>query len=173
MLNGELSGETGVKLDDMGRIGLPRQLRDAVGTSELVLLRGEQPCLWLYTVEEWRRRKEAAIRKSPSILVRRRWNAQQSVELDKQGRILIPPSLRKHARLAKDCIVVGQDDYIEIWAEDSYVAYFEATADDFISSCGEQGELLAREGDLGDGGNSAYSGAAGAGPGVPGPEGRV
>jgi len=168
MLSGELSGEYGVKLDDMGRVGLPRQLRDIVEKSEMVLLRGEQPCLWLYTKEQWKTQKEKALRKTPSIHVRRRWNAQQSVEIDKQGRILIPATLRKYAQLFKDCIVVGQDYYIEVWASDRYDEYIQATSEGFMAAC-EGLEL--EEGDFGDGGDSAHSGAAGADLGVPSPEG--
>ena len=168
----ELSGESPAKLDDMGRISLPRQLREAVEKNELVLLRGEEPCLWLYTRDEWKLQKEEALRKTPSLLVRRRWNAQQPVELDKQGRILIPPTLREYARLSKDCIVVGQDYYIEVWAKERYNEYFEATGDDFKAVVEEQGAPLQREKSLGDGGNCAYLGAAGADAGVSGPEGR-
>jgi len=174
-MSGELSGEYGVKLDDMGRIGVPRQLRESIEGGDLVLLRGEQPCLWLYTFDEWKRRKEIALRNDPGILVRRRWNAQQSVELDKQGRISVPLPMRRHAKLAKDCMVVGQDYYIEIWAEDVYVDYFEATKDDFIASCerigGARGDI-GEQGDSGDDGNSAHAGTAGTDAGVPGAAGE-
>ena len=170
MLSGELSGEYGVKLDDMGRISLPRQLRDIVEKSEMVLLRGEQPCLWLYTKEQWKTQKEKALRKTPTIHVRRRWNAQQSVEMDKQGRILIPPTLREYAKLCKDCIVAGQDYYIEVWAKDRYDEYIQATSEEFTAAC--EGLELEEE-ELGDGGNSAYSGAAGADLGVSGTDGEI
>jgi len=131
VVNVELSGEYGVKLDDMGRISLPRQLRDALENAELVLLRGEQPCLWLYTLGEWRAQKDKAIKANPSLHVRRRFNAKQDVELDKQGRVLVPPTLREYARLSKECIVVGQDNYVELWAKDRYDEYIDATGEDF------------------------------------------
>ena len=167
----ELSGESPAKLDDMGRISLPRQLREAVEKSELVLLRGEEPCLWLYAREEWKLQKEEALKKNPSLLVRRRWNAQQPVELDRQGRILIPPTLREYARLSKDCIVAGQDYYIEIWAKERYNEYFAATGDDFKAVVEEQGAPLQRERGLGNGGNSAHPGVAGTDRGISGAEG--
>jgi MraZ protein len=173
ILNGELSGEYGVKLDDMGRINLPRQLRDAVEKSELVLLRGglpKLPCLWLYSDEEWRRRKELAVKKA-SLSVLERLNAKVPVEMDKQGRILIPPTLRKYARLSKDCILVGQDDRIVVWAEDRFDEYLEATGDGFTADWRELSEQQLKGKDFADDG--AYSSAAGTDLGVSGSEGQV
>jgi len=172
MLDCELSGEHGVKLDDMSRISLPRQLRDIVEKSQMVLLRGEQPCLWLYTVEQWKFKKEKAIINNPSLLVRRRFNAKQAVEMDKQGRILIPSTLREYAKLSKDCIVVGQDDYIEIWAKDRYDEYIEATGEDFKVAWEELSAPQLNERDLGNGGDRSFSGTAGTDIAVSGTEGQ-
>ena len=170
---GELSGEHGVKMDDMGRIGLPRSLREAVEASPLVLLRGglpRLPCLWLYTEGEWRRRKEAAV-KNASLSVLERLNAKVEVEIDRQGRILIPPTMRKYARFSKDCIVVGQDDRIVLWAEDRYDEYLEDTGEGFTADWNGLSVLQLKGKDLEDGGNGSHPGASGADAGVSGPEG--
>jgi MraZ protein len=135
----------------------------------MVLLRGEQPCLWLYTVEQWKLQKEEAIRANPSLFVRRRFNAKQDVEMDKQGRILVPPTLREYARLSKDCIVVGQDHYIEIWAKDRYDEYIEATGEDFKAAW-EELSAPQRGRDFANG-SIAHPGSAGADAGAAGPEG--
>jgi len=174
MVDLELSGECGPKLDDMGRISLPRHWRDVVEKSELVLIRDGRPrlpCLRLYTIEEWRKEKQRAV-ENASLSVLERLNAKVPVEMDKQGRILIPPTLRKYAKLSKDCILVGQDDHIVVWAEDRYDEHLEADGENAVEEFKELKKLKLKGTDLGDGGNSTYPGAAGADAGVSGPEGE-
>ncbi|MCL2190647.1 MAG: hypothetical protein FWB79_01510 [Treponema sp.] len=168
MVDGELSGECGPKLDDMSRISLPRHWRDVVEKSKLVLVRDGRPrlpCLRLYTIEEWGKEKDRAVRNS-RLSALERLNAKVPVEMDKQGRILIPPTLRKYAKLSKDCILVGQDDHIVVWAEDRYDEYLEADGENVVEEFKELKMLKLKETDLGDDGNSAHSGDAGAGSGV-------
>jgi len=173
MANGELSGEYGVKLDDMGRIGLPRQLREAVEDSELVLVRGglpRLPCLWLLTAEKWAEKKREAA-ESASLSYLDRLNGKLPAGIDKQGRIVIQPTLRKYAKLSKDCILVGQDDRIVVWAEDRYDEHLEADGENFVAEEKELRMLKLRGKGLGNGGDCAHSGAAGADAGASGPEG--
>jgi len=175
MTNGELSGECGPKLDDMGRISLPRQWRDIVEKSELVLIRGGRPrlpCLWLFTIESWKLRKGLAV-ENASLSVLERLNGKVDVEMDRQGRILIPPTLRKYAKLVKDCMLVGQDDHIVVWAEECYDEHLELDGENFETENRELKVLRLRGMDLGDGGNgnSAHSGASGADAGASGPGG--
>jgi len=175
-----LSGEFAVTLDDMGRISLPRRLRDIVEKSKIVLLKGADPCLWLYTADQWETREQAIIdanRENPFSSNGRRMRqhfigSMQPVDIDKQGRILVPPTLREYAGLSKECLVMGQYDYIEIWAEDRYKQYLEATEEDFRAGLEKLSIPRANGKDLGDGGNSTYPGAAGADAGVSGPEGE-
>jgi MraZ protein len=47
----------------------------------------------------------------------------EDVEIDKAGRILILPEFREHAKLTKDCVVMGQGEYIEIWDKEEYLKY--------------------------------------------------
>jgi len=169
----ELCGEYGAKIDEMSRLVLARPLRDAVDGSPLLLLRGglpRLPCLWLYTEENWKRRKEAAVRNA-SLSVLERLNAKMEVEIDKQGRILIPPSMKRYAKLTKDCIVVGQDDRIVIWDEARYDEYLEDTGEGFTDEWNGLSVLQLKEKGFGDGRDNSYSGASGADSGVAGPEG--
>ncbi|MCL2608364.1 MAG: cell division/cell wall cluster transcriptional repressor MraZ [Treponema sp.] len=173
MAGAELTGEYAGKIDDIGRLSIPRQLREVVEGSELILLRGDESCLWLFPKEQWRLQKDQALSKNQSLLVRRRWNAQQTVELDKQGRIPIPLSLREYGKFSetRDCIIVGQDYFVEIWAKDRYDGYFQATGDDFKAVVEEQ--VFSPSGkDLGDGAGGPCSGSVGPGLGVSGAEGR-
>ena len=52
-------------------------------------------------------------------------------ELDKQGRINIPQSLRQHANLEKSCVIVGVSNRIEIWDETRWQAFTDAAEENF------------------------------------------
>jgi MraZ protein len=60
----------------------------------------------------------------------------------------VAQSLREFAGLSKDCVVLGQFDYIEIWADDRYRAYLSAHEAEFISGSEELGDLLKGSKDL-------------------------
>ena len=176
----KLRGRHSVTLDDMGRISLPRRLRDVLGQSEIILLNatdGLESCLWLYTVEQWDIQEKDVLEKTDRfssegrVMLRRLVGSIEEVYIDKQGRISIPQFLREDAGLSKDCVVMGQGDYIEIWAKDRYDEYREATRGDYKAGLENLSVRRSQAKDLGDDGNGSYSGAAGAGSGVPGSEG--
>ena len=161
-----LSGEFGVTLDDTGRIVFPRRLRDILVAGKVMLTKGADSCLWLFTIEQWEQFEKTIYSTTNQFSARGRRQRQhfigprQELEIDRHGRILIPPTLRDHAGLTKECIVLGQVDYIEIWDEDRYKAYLNASEEDFKAGLEEIGALM-KEKDLGSYGNSPHSGAAG------------
>ena len=134
-----LSGEYNVTLDDTGRIALPRKLRDILDMDKVVLTRGADECLWLYPPEQWDLFQKDVFDATDQFTREGRRQrlrfigSRQDVDIDRQGRILIPPSLREHAGLSKSCVVLGQIDYIEIWDEDRYKAYLDADNEAFWS----------------------------------------
>jgi len=161
-----LSGEFIVTLDDTGRIALPRCLRDELKKDQVVLTKGADDCLWLYPVAEWEEQEKLIVNatsrysKQGRIMLQHFIGPQKKLDMDKQGRILIPPTLRDHAGLTKDCIILGQYDYIEIWAEDRYRTHLQSSVDDFKAGLEELGaKIEKRNGD--DAGSSAHSGAVG------------
>jgi len=162
-----LSGEYNVTLDDTGRIALPHGLREILEKDKVVLTKGTDSCLWLYSIRQWEEQEEFIIsttnRYSPkgSKILRHFIGPKKILDMDKQGRILIPPTLRDHAGLSKECIVLGQYDYVEIWAEDRYRAYLEASVDDFKAGLEELGGKIMMMKDLDNDGNSAHAGIAG------------
>ena len=59
--------------------------------------------------------------------------AAADAELDKQGRVLVPPALTRHARLGREVVVAGVHDHLEIWdraAWSDHVTKVEGSADD-------------------------------------------
>ncbi|MCL2137918.1 MAG: division/cell wall cluster transcriptional repressor MraZ [Treponema sp.] len=121
-----LSGEFDVTLDEAGRISLPRRLREIMEKDKVVLTKGADICLWLFIAEDWKEEVKKIVastnRYSASDRdIRRRYiGPAHELEIDKQGRILIASPLREFAGLVKDCYVVGQYDYLEIWDNDKY-----------------------------------------------------
>ena len=120
ILEKSLMGDYNVLLDEAGRVAIPRELRAIIGESDIVLTRGPDPCLWLFTIEKWEERlKSIAEEADPDSAegrdIRRRNLRAFKLGLDKQGRVLINPQLRQFAGLSKECMVVGQHDYVEIW----------------------------------------------------------
>ncbi len=82
-------------------------------------------CLYIYPFEEWQRFEER-IRSLPQMKESVRWLMRRVVasahecEMDKQGRILIPASLRADAEINGEVAVVGQVDKMELWNKDEW-----------------------------------------------------
>jgi MraZ protein len=161
------TGEYSVILDDMGRISLPKRMRDALGKNNVVLRKCDDGCIWLFTAEDWQKVEDDIVRttniySSKDLAMRRRY-VPTEVEIDKQGRVLIPPTFREHAGLSRECVVLGLFECIEIWAEDRYKAYREASAEESRAASEEVSARKKKEGNFGDYGNSPHSGITGGG----------
>ena len=118
------TGEYVLTIDGKGRISIPgpfRGILERQPPASLIVTRDSGDCLSAYPVEEWRTLGEKV--KGLLYMQQRevrdclRFLYSNAVEclLDRQGRILIPPSLREYATLAKETILIGLDKKIEIW----------------------------------------------------------
>ncbi len=107
------------RLDDKGRLILPAKFRGQLAPG-LVMTRGQERCLFLLPIEEFRRMHDQ-IRRAPVTSKQARdylrvFLSGASDELpDKQGRISIPPTLRTYAGLDRDVAVIGAGTRVEIW----------------------------------------------------------
>jgi MraZ protein len=125
MLN--LLGEYPSTLDAKGRALLPAALKKQLGgeaANGFVVNRDVfSQCLVLYPMEEWNR-TSAEVRRLNRFdpdnveFLRRFLNGATPVELDANGRLLIPKSLTQHAQLSKSVVFTGMGDRIELWSED-------------------------------------------------------
>jgi MraZ protein len=127
-------GEYTISMDAKGRINIPAKFRSLLN-SQAVITRGFEQCLFLYTRDEWEKIASKLgtlpLTKSNSRAVARFMLAGAfDVELDGQGRIVVPDYLRKFAKLTKKVIVVGLYSRIEIWDEESWQAYRMTTEKD-------------------------------------------
>lgn len=117
------------RLDEKGRLFLPARFRDELATG-LVMTKGQERCLYVFPLDEWRRITEGlraapvtgkAIRDYSRVLF-----ASASHEVpDKQGRITVPQALREYAGLSRDCVVIGANTRVEVWDAAAWEAYLE------------------------------------------------
>lgn len=121
------------RLDDKGRLILPAKFRSQLAPG-LVMTRGQERCLFLLPMDEFRRMHEQ-IRQAPVTSKQARdylrvFLSGASDEMpDKQGRISIPPMLRTYAGLDREVAVIGAGTRVEIWdlaAWETYLAEQEA-----------------------------------------------
>lgn len=130
-------GRHGHNLDDKGRLALPARYRDELSDG-VVITRGFDNCLLVYPMEAWTplaERVSALSIGDPDVRLLRRMlfaNA-TDVQLDRQGRILVPVELRAHAGLEREAVVVGMHSFIEIWSPDGWAAQDELVERDGAS----------------------------------------
>jgi MraZ protein len=114
-------------LDAKGRVSLPAKFR-AEMTGRLVVAKGFEDCLYIYSADEYNRFVEELLAKEdfdPRMRRVRRFFTSGAVEaeLDSAGRISLPPVLREYAGLKKDVAVTGNGNRIEIWDSEAWSAY--------------------------------------------------
>ena len=141
------TGEYNNTIDEKGRVSFPVKLRTAVNQDVLIITKGLDTCLWLFTVEEWdnfaaKIMGNASMMKRKNLDVIRHFIAPaQQVEFDKSGRLSIPQTLREYAHLSKDCTVLGIAKYVELWDSQSYSEYLAASEDSFRDAAEEFNDI--------------------------------
>jgi MraZ protein len=118
-------------VDPKGRVNIPSKFREILQKfkEELVVITNLDGCLLVYPYSEWLRIEERVAR-APSMkvnisnFVRFFLGSASEVAIDKQGRILIPQSLREYAKFEKDVVIMGVGKRFEIWAKDAYFDNF-------------------------------------------------
>ncbi len=106
-------------LDNRGRIPIPARYR-ASFTTGAILVESQDGCVEVYTSEEYERQAEYRTTQRPTRKKARRlrrgfFGRSLDVELDRQGRVLLPPRLRQHGDLDGAVLIVGVGECLEIW----------------------------------------------------------
>lgn len=128
-------GEYQHSVDDKGRMIVPAKFRELLG-SAFIMTRGLDQCLFIYPLSEWQvleqKLKALSLMKSDArAFTRFFFSGAVECELDKQGRVNIPNNLREHAKLDKDCILIGVSNRVEIWGKESWDTYSRQSEDSF------------------------------------------
>jgi len=127
------TGSAESTLDDKGRVSIPVRFREYF-QEKLVITRGMERCVWIMTNSVWERyEQDLRVRSKEESLNDEEWDVleykiighAQEIELDKAGRIAIPPTLRKYANLSKDCMVINGKNRLSIWDSETFETYLE------------------------------------------------
>ena len=128
------SGKYYYTIDPKGRIIVPAPFREIISsnysTKLYVTNAPFDKCLYIYPMEEWSKHLEKIRTKPRSdkairYYLRRVIASAVEIELDKQGRILIPASLREDAALNSNVVLAGQIEKIELWNRDEWDGSFD------------------------------------------------
>ena len=123
-------GNSEHNLDDKGRVIVPSKFRDQIVPEEdgdgFIAVEAPEGCLFLYTPREWQslcRRFAKLPKGSPELrsFQRKYHGNAEMLSLDKQGRVQIPKRLRGHASLAKEVVLAGCFDRVELWAKSNWL----------------------------------------------------
>src|SRR3989344_6726842 len=138
-------GEYTISMDAKGRIAVPAKFRHLLNTQG-VITRGLDKSLFLYTKPEWEAiaGKLAALplaqansRAFARLMLAGAWD----IEIDGQGRIIIPEYLRKFANLSRKVVAAGLYNRIEIWDEEAWTDYKKNTEKESENIAEALGEL--------------------------------
>ena len=119
-----IMGEYNHTIDAKGRLIVPSKFREALGDT-FVVTKGLDGCLFVYDNEEWQAFEEK-LRSLPITNKEARQFARfflagaAEVEVDKQGRILVPNILREFAQINKEVVLIGVASRIEIWSKERF-----------------------------------------------------
>lgn len=124
--NAVYRGINAINIDAKGRVAMPTRYRERLQhesrNTVVLTIDTEERCLLLYPLPEWEEieRKLAALpsfnaaaRRIQRLLI----GHATDVEIDGQGRILLPPLLRDYADLKKRAVLLGQGKKFELWDE--------------------------------------------------------
>lgn len=139
-------GEYYHQLDDKGRLAIPVKYRKEL-LRGAVVTRGIDHCLFLYTRDEWQQLAER-LAKLPISQANTRAFARlmlagaMDVELDRQGRVILPEYLRDFGGIKRTVVLAGLFNRIEIWDKAAWEKYrlsTERSSTDIAEALGELG----------------------------------
>jgi MraZ protein len=113
-------------IDQKGRVTIPPKFRESFKRG-IVLFRGYDKCVNVCTVVEWDKRAEHLSRQPVTQSKTRRLNRATfssafSLDLDGQGRVVLPATLRQYAGVTSDVVIAGVRDCLEIWSKEDWLA---------------------------------------------------
>ena len=130
-----LIGEYYHNLDEKKRLIIPSKFREEIG-NKFIITKGLDGCLYVYSMESWEKiinkLKALSFTKKDARTFKRFFLSSASLcEFDKQGRITLNASLVEHASIIKECVIIGVDDRLEIWASEKLDDILNSNIDNF------------------------------------------
>ena len=113
-------------IDAKGRMAVPAKFRGQLEKGA-VISKGMGTCLSVYTMQRWEEKSAELVEGKTSEELRdferRIYPSASEVELDGQGRLVIPARLRTYAGLDSEVTVAGVRDHIEVWDRETWLEY--------------------------------------------------
>ena len=139
-------GEYQHNIDDKGRMALPVKFRKDL-TDGAIVTKGLDSCLFVFTKTEWEalaaKLAQMPLANAPARAFARLMLAgAMDVDIDAQGRVLVPDYLRKYAGLKKTAVIAGVYSRLEIWDEEAWNRYkgkTESASDEIAEQLGGLG----------------------------------
>lgn len=128
-------GEFHHNVDEKGRLIIPSKFRNELG-KKFIVTRGIEKCLFVYSLDEWNKivdklKELPFTRKDARTFMRMFLSGATECELDSNGRINIPSPLTTYANINKEVVVIGVNERLEIWSNDSFENFFNDNIDNF------------------------------------------
>lgn len=122
-----LIGEYRHTLDTKSRVIIPAKFREDL-QDNFIITKGLDNCLFIYPQTEWikieNKLKELPLtNRDVRSFVRTFYSGAVDESLDKQGRVVIPQSLREHACIDRDVVIIGVSTRVEIWSTENWDKY--------------------------------------------------
>ena len=130
-----LIGEYHHNLDNKNRLMMPAKTLNELG-AEVIVARGFEHCLMVYPMAKWEKViekfSELSITKSDTRkFMRILLSGATSCKFDSQNRICLPGVLKSYADINKEVVILGLDDHLEIWSEESYNIFLNENLESF------------------------------------------
>lgn len=147
-------GEFQTRIDDKGRVTVPARFREVMrelGHAQWFMGRGVAPCVHIYPKPEWDSIREQVNRHSPmnprvSDFRRLLFSSVSEVRPDPQGRMAVASNLREHAKLDKDVVLIGVENYLELWDREAWQQFKQAKDAEFMAMTAQLFEVEASSG---------------------------
>lgn len=132
-------GSHAINMDAKGRMAIPTKIRESLSSicdgRVVVTAHTEERCLLVYPESQWQEilpqiENLPNLNKSSRRVQRLLIGYATPLEMDSNGRILLPPTLREYAGLEKKTMLVGQGKKFELWSEERWFSWLDESVDD-------------------------------------------
>ncbi|MFA6017509.1 MAG: cell division/cell wall cluster transcriptional repressor MraZ [Patescibacteria group bacterium] len=121
-------GEYQINFSGSGRLLLPKKVRELLKGNAFILTKGFGSCLSGYDKDDWEKRATELLNPSllqPTDMDNRRYIFSSLVylEIDEQGRFVVPKNLLEYGQLKDKAVIIGVGDHFEIWEANKWEEY--------------------------------------------------
>lgn len=132
-------GEYEHSIDRKGRLILPAKFREVAKANfieKFFVTRGLDKCLFMFSEEEWKTQEQkfktlSFTKKETRKFNRVYFSGAVDIQIDSQGRFIVPQYLKDFAGIKKDVVIIGVANRIEIWSKDIWQEFYNQSRDSF------------------------------------------